>query len=164
MSWHTHDSTTTWSMFATCRPQAVADILTGRRGCRDCPLTRVKTAATMKMLNINKTAAMRALLRGLAAAGSAVPPAVAPKLIVPTVEITTAPHSAACSLSCSVSKHSATQAKDPAVSKRQQQSIPSGKNGRTQPARPGLIQTQAEQSTPTQTGSLCMFCLYTLPC
>lgn len=54
----------------------------------------------MKMLNISKTAAIRVLLRGLAAAGSAVSPAVAPKPIVPTVETTTAPHSAACSLSC----------------------------------------------------------------
>lgn len=85
----------------TCRPQVVADVLIGRRGCREWPLTRVKTATMKQMLNISRTAAMRVLLRGFAAAGSCVPPAVVPKPMVPTVASTTAPHSAACSLSCS---------------------------------------------------------------
>ena len=140
---------TTGSMFATCRPQVVASVLTGRRGCRECPLTRVKTAATMKTLNISKTAVMRALLRGLAAAGSAEPPAVAPKPIVPTVETTTAPHSAACSLSCN--EHTVKHKQRTWHSAQgQREGAPSGKSGRKRPARPDLIQTQAEQLTPIQ--------------
>ena len=85
----------------TCRPQVDADSLMGRRGCRECPLTRANTAARINKLDISRTAAMRVLLRGLAAAGSVLPPAVAPRPMVPMVDTTTAPHSAACSRSCS---------------------------------------------------------------
>ena len=84
----------------TCKPHVVADDFDTLRAGLVRPRKRVDMPITMIAVNISNTTAMRILLRGFASEGFGSLPAVAPSAIVPTVDTTTAAHSAACNRSC----------------------------------------------------------------